>query len=503
METLGKGICVPVSAALMSAIIVAAVASGHPGHALSHDWRGHGHDWGHGAGHGHVYGDSQGYGGGHGNGHTYGHHRHGNRHTYGHHRHGNGHTYGHHRHGNGHAYGHHRHGHGHGHGHGHEHSNSRTTSAFAGHGNSGGHGCSTCGHRRGSSSQPSGLIGTKPSPSGGGSPSAPRLPSIVSATLSTPSSIRTSKPSHSTTVSSQPLSPGTGVLTIPRGGSASSLLGARSGAGRTGRVPSLFAVPLRTGLAARVSPVAAPATRGTNSAARASSRAAGGSDATASGGKPLPVKPRLQQPSAIERIERVIPGFVWLAIGISLVLAAVGGAATLWSGRRVRRQAGQFAAVSAAAMTDPLTGVLNRRGFTEAAERELARARRYERPFVLAYVDVRGLKAVNDSEGHLAGDELLKEAAHLLRTTARAADVVGRIGGDEMALLLAEQTTAGAIPVVDRISSQVAVRRAEMGLRAPWDLTIGTATYPDDGETVTDLLGAADRRLYEQRGIAL
>ncbi len=42
-----------------------------------------------------------------------------------------------------------------------------------------------------------------------------------------------------------------------------------------------------------------------------------------------------------------------------------------------------------------------------------------------------------------------------------------------------------------------------MGLRAPWDLTIGTATYPDDGETVTDLLGAADRRLYEQRGIAL
>ncbi len=157
----------------------------------------------------------------------------------------------------------------------------------------------------------------------------------------------------------------------------------------------------------------------------------------------------------IERIERVIPGFVWLAIGISLLLAAVGGAATLWSGRRVRRQAGQFAAVSAAAMTDPLTGVLNRRGFTEAAERELARARRYERPFVLAYVDVRGLKAVNDSEGHLAGDELLKEAAYLLRTTARADDVVGRIGGDEMALLLAEQTTAGAIPVVDRISSQV------------------------------------------------
>ena len=57
--------------------------------------------------------------------------------------------------------------------------------------------------------------------------------------------------------------------------------------------------------------------------------------------------------------------------------------------------------MSTAALTDPLTGVLNRRGFTEALERELARARRYGRPLALAYVDVRGLKAVNDTAGHL------------------------------------------------------------------------------------------------------
>ena len=275
-----------------------------------------------------------------------------------------------------------------------------------------------------------------------------------------------------------------------------------AGTGAAGRTTSLFGVPLRAGLAASLSPFAQPGTRsGARSAAGALNGTNGGSDAAGAG--PLPVKPTLQQPSVIQRIERVIPGFVWLAIGISLVLAAIGGTAAVWSGRRVRRQAGQFAAVSAAAMTDSLTGVLNRRGFTEAAERELARARRYERPFVLAYIDVRGLKAVNDTEGHLAGDALLKEAARMLRTSARADDVVGRIGGDEMALLLVEQTTAGAIPVIDRTNSKVAVRRAEMGLRAHWDLTIGTAAYPEDGETVNDLLGAADRRLYEQRGIAL
>ena len=160
-------------------------------------------------------------------------------------------------------------------------------------------------------------------------------------------------------------------------------------------------------------------------------------------------------------------------------------------------------AMSTAALTDQLTGVLNRRGFTEAVERELARARRYSRPFVLAYIDVRGLKAVNDTEGHRAGDELLKETASLLQDSARADDVVGRIGGDEMGVLLVEQTEEGAAAVRQRIATQVQTRRDALGLRSPWDLTIGTAAYPDDGESVDDLLRAADLRLYEQRGIDL
>jgi len=209
------------------------------------------------------------------------------------------------------------------------------------------------------------------------------------------------------------------------------------------------------------------------------------------------------QGNVIERVVGVIPGFVWLLIGTSLAVAAVGSAAALWSGHQVRRQAGQFAAVSAAALTDSLTGLLNRRGFLEAAERELARARRYRRQFVLAYVDVRGLKAVNDTEGHLAGDRLLREAAHLLRESARADDLVGRLGGDEMGLLLAEQDTAGAAAMTHRISAQVFSRRQALGLNSDWDLTIGTAVYPHDGQTVNDLLATADRRLYEQRGIAL
>ncbi len=205
----------------------------------------------------------------------------------------------------------------------------------------------------------------------------------------------------------------------------------------------------------------------------------------------------------ITSIEHVVPGWVWLVLAASLALAAAAATAAFVATRRVQRQAGQFAAVTAAALTDPLTGVLNRRGFIEALERELARARRYNLRFVLAYVDVRNLKGVNDTEGHLAGDELLKDAAHLLKDSARADDVVGRIGGDEMGLLLVEQGAEGADVVINRITSQIPERQEALGLRAPWDLTVGTSSFPDDGSTATELLATADRRLYEQRGIAL
>jgi diguanylate cyclase (GGDEF)-like protein len=214
-----------------------------------------------------------------------------------------------------------------------------------------------------------------------------------------------------------------------------------------------------------------------------------------------PVQPVRLSP--IQRIERVIPEAVWIALAASLALAAVGGIAALGAGRKARRHARQVVEVSAAALTDPLTGVLNRRGFTEATERELDRARRYGRPFVLAYVDVRGLKAVNDTQGHHAGDRLLCEAASLLTDSARAHDVVGRIGGDELALLLTEQSTEGAAAATRRIRAVVPARRAALGLQTPWDLTVGTATFPEDGQTFDQLLQAADRRLYEQRGIAL
>ena len=202
-------------------------------------------------------------------------------------------------------------------------------------------------------------------------------------------------------------------------------------------------------------------------------------------------------------IIRVIPNAVWIALAAALALAAVAGATALRSGRRARLKTGEIAAATAAALTDPLTGLLNRRGFSEAADRELDRARRYRHPLALAFVDIRGLKAVNDTEGHLAGDRLLKQVSLLLRESARTNDVVGRIGGDELAVLLPEQSADGADAMIQRVRAQVPAYRASLGLTTPWDVTIGTSSSPEDGENFEELLAEADRRLYQQRGIDL
>ncbi len=205
--------------------------------------------------------------------------------------------------------------------------------------------------------------------------------------------------------------------------------------------------------------------------------------------------------TVIQRFVSSVPTWLWIVLAVSLGLAVIGGVAALAYRHRARETAAEVGAVTAAALTDPLTGVLNRRGFNDAAERELARARRYRHPAALAFVDVRGLKAVNDSQGHVAGDQLLRTVAALLKESARTHDLVGRIGGDELVVLLAEQSEAGAAAMARRVRAQVPVQQAALGFDADWDVTIGTATFPEDGQTLEDLLQVADRRLYRQRGI--
>jgi diguanylate cyclase (GGDEF)-like protein len=145
------------------------------------------------------------------------------------------------------------------------------------------------------------------------------------------------------------------------------------------------------------------------------------------------------------------------------------------------------------AQTDPLTGVLNRRAFTEIATIELARAERYQRSLTLAYLDIDDFKKVNDEGGHDYGDRLLVEVAQTLRRNLRAFDTVARYGGDEFVLLLPETGDEAADLVLEKL---MAAFRATTRGRWPVSLSIGAVTISGPRTTLDQLIQQADRLVY-------
>ena len=155
-------------------------------------------------------------------------------------------------------------------------------------------------------------------------------------------------------------------------------------------------------------------------------------------------------------------------------------------------------------LTDPLTQCLNRRGFDHALTRELSRAARAGSTFALLAVDLDHFKQVNDTYGHLAGDVVLRATGNLLMTSARAGDVVARVGGEEFAVLLADTGGDGAQLFATRLCERIASHAFEIGAeqRAVRITTsIGVAISPTRGTTdFGELLWSrADDALYEAK----
>jgi len=169
--------------------------------------------------------------------------------------------------------------------------------------------------------------------------------------------------------------------------------------------------------------------------------------------------------------------------------AALAGtsAMALW---QAMNHAAWRSALARSSTTDPLTHLLNRRGFAMASERAIAELARHGRPVTLAVIDLDYLKAYNDEHGHQAGDELLHWAGQCLSESVRAGDAVARLGGDEFAVLLPDTAPAAAEPVVSRLSSALAER-------APHCL--GIASAPEQGASFDDLYRIADAALYERK----
>ncbi len=158
------------------------------------------------------------------------------------------------------------------------------------------------------------------------------------------------------------------------------------------------------------------------------------------------------------------------------------------------------------ARTDPKTGALNMRGWSESADRALARTARSDDNLALLMIDLDHFKWINDTYGHPAGDDVLRDVAQKLDEVTRPADVVGRFGGEEFLVLLPDIDETAAKLAAERVRSAIAelhiVTTDKRGGRTTISgrtTSIGAALFPRHGESLEELLHAADAAVYEAK----
>ncbi|MCC6748925.1 MAG: diguanylate cyclase [Deltaproteobacteria bacterium] len=158
--------------------------------------------------------------------------------------------------------------------------------------------------------------------------------------------------------------------------------------------------------------------------------------------------------------------------------------------------------VTRLSLVDPLTGVLNRRAFTEYAEQALSLARRHDRSVGLLMCDLDFFKKLNDTHGHQAGDSILVATAQGLGRTVRQTDKVARFGGEEFLVLLTETLPEAVVQVAERCRQVVydlPVGELVPGSTRRQTISIGVAVFPEHGRSLEELVGHADEALYEAK----
>ena len=158
-----------------------------------------------------------------------------------------------------------------------------------------------------------------------------------------------------------------------------------------------------------------------------------------------------------------------------------------------------YESTARSAVTDGLTGLFNHSYFLSALRRETQRSKRYGLKLSLAMLDLDDFKSLNDTHGHLAGDEVLMKTASLMTQSLREVDIAARYGGEEFALILPDTPRLGAFVVADRIRSRVDehFRRRKSGPTVT--MSGGVATFPDDAADLEQLIKRADEGLYRSK----
>jgi diguanylate cyclase (GGDEF)-like protein len=199
----------------------------------------------------------------------------------------------------------------------------------------------------------------------------------------------------------------------------------------------------------------------------------------------------------------------YLALGDAVALLATAGAAVLvvvlaWVGadRFVLRPMRVLTEeLTQEAMTDPLTGLYNRRFFDDALAREIAAAHRRRTPFSVVMLDIDRFKKVNDTWGHDAGDAVLEALARLLERGIRGSDIAARYGGEEFALLLPDTPVAGAAERAEILRRDLEAHAIDYGGgRISITASFGIAQYGARASEPAAIMKAADAAMYAAKG---